>query len=91
MAEPIWIAELRVSQPTARKIVGRHQVQAGAISDALVGVAGLTGKRDHDAERGERLILRVRLGGQWWLVVLYAVDHPMGDVWNLGSVYRDEG
>lgn len=26
--------------------------------------------------------------GRRCLVVLYPVDHPMGDVWNLGSIYE---
>jgi hypothetical protein len=81
------VAELRISPATAGKIENKHGVSASEIRDAVVCVPGLAGRWDDDPERGLRMILQVRVRGDRALVVLYPASHPLGDSWNLGSVY----
>ncbi len=87
LPESIWVAELWISDRTAHKIMGRG-VHADELRQEIVCVAGLPFTWDDDPERGRRAILQVSMHGRRWLVVLYPVAHPMGDVWNLGSVYE---
>ena len=90
--ERVWVAELRVSRATAAKVDAKHGISAWEVRDALVGVEGLRGVADEHPVHGRRLILQVPLRGRAALVVLFEVQHPLGDVWNLGSVYfRAEG
>lgn len=64
-------------------------MEPDALRQAIVCVSNLTFTWDDDEERGRRAIVQVWIGNRRCLVVLYPVEHPMGDVWNLGSVYED--
>ncbi len=90
MPESIWVAELRTTDNTSRKISAKHGVSVDEVTTAIVCVPGLRGKWDDDAEKGLRMILQAGIRGRRWLVVLYPVEHPMGDVWTLASIYADE-
>lgn len=89
MAPTIWVAELRISDRTAHKVSTRHGLHADEIRDAVQCVEGLPFAWDDDPERGLRAIVEVEIRHQLYLVVLYPVSHPMGDVWRLGSAYRN--
>jgi hypothetical protein len=81
------VAQLWVSEPTVTKINGLHQLSFDEVRDAVECVAGLEFVWDVDGERGERAIVSSRLRGRPALVVLYDAEHPLGDVYWLGSVY----
>lgn len=83
----IWVAELRVSPATAHKLSAVHKLDAEDVREAVHCVSGLPFSWDDDPDRGLRAIVRVDVGGRRRHVVLYPVDDPMGDVWNLGSAY----
>ena len=85
--DSLWIAELLVSQRTAEKLSGKHHLSPDEVRDALVCVEGLPFAVDVDPERGERVIVATWLRGRPVRAVLYAAEHPLGDVWHLGSVY----
>ncbi len=77
---------------TARKIQAKHFVSPAEIREAVQCVEGLRGAVEQHPEHGQRLILEVTLRGRPALAVLFDALHPLGDVWNLGSVYfRNEG
>jgi hypothetical protein len=62
------------------------------VRDEIQCVEGLRGAWDEHPVQGVRLILEVTLRGKPALAVLFDAGHPLGDVWNLGSVYfRNEG
>ena len=86
MALQIWVAQLPISSRTAQKIVERHQIEPAEVVDAVVGVAGLSFRYHRDEARGERAI-EVAIRGRTALLVLYDAQHPLGDVWHLGSAY----
>ena len=82
----IWIAQLRISQATSAKLRNRHGLSPRDVSESLICRAGLPFAWDYHHERGKRAIVRVRLGDQNVLCVLY----PLGDgIWNLGSAYPE--
>jgi hypothetical protein len=83
----IWVAELRISDRTTRKIRSRN-IQPQDVRDAVVCVENLDFAWHHHQERGRRALITATVAGQRCLVVLYPTDHPLGDVWNLGSVYE---
>ncbi|MFF7130785.1 hypothetical protein ACFZBZ_00425 [Streptomyces sp. NPDC008196] len=83
----IWVAELIISDKTEEKIVSRHQITADEVRDAIVCVTGLPFRWDDDPDRGRRAVMRVEVRNVTYLMVLYPVDDPMGDVWSLGSAY----
>lgn len=87
MALQIWVAQLLISDKTAHKIVERHQIEPAEVVDAVVGVAGLAFRYHRDEARGERAIVEVAIRGRTALLVLYDAQHPLGDVWHLGSAY----
>jgi hypothetical protein len=87
--QTIWVAQLNISAATAHKLSTQHGLDADEVRDEIQCVEYLSGVLDDDPERGQRAILRVRIRNVWHLVVLYPVEHPMGDVWNLGSAYPD--
>lgn len=89
MAPTIWVAELRISRRTADKVSSLHGVQDDEIRDAVECVERLPFTWDDDPDRGLRAIVRVQIRGRAFLVVLYPTDDPMGDVWRLGSAYRN--
>jgi hypothetical protein len=84
----LWVAELLISERTAAKIRGLHHLQPEDVRDAVVCVEGLEYVWDDDGERGRRAIVRAKIGRRLVDIVLYpVVDHPMGDVYHLGSAY----
>ncbi|MFL5998609.1 MAG: hypothetical protein ACJ736_30685 [Streptomyces sp.] len=83
----IWVAELIISSKTEEKIVSRHRVTADEVKDAIVCVPGLPFSWNDDPERGRRALVKVKVRNVSYLMVLYPVDAPMGDVWSLGSAY----
>lgn len=87
MASAIWVAQLEISQETARKISSRHHLAVDDVRQAIVCVSGLAFTWHHDTERGWRAIIETTIGGSRVLVVLYPADHPLGDAWHLGSAY----
>lgn len=89
MPKAIWVAELRISNRTAQKIVGRHNVEPHEVREAVVCVSGLTAAWDDHPDKGLRALVQVRIRDRRWLAVLYPVEHPMGGVWNLGSIFEE--
>ncbi|CAN5906251.1 hypothetical protein BH23ACT2_BH23ACT2_14740 [soil metagenome] len=89
MSTAVWVAELLVSEPAAAKITNRHHLDPVEVQAALLGVRGLAGRWDHDPVRGSRLLVRVGLGTDMVLAVLYPVESPpLGDVWALATAFR---
>lgn len=88
MPESLWIADLIISQAVEAKLaqLSRH-VEADDVRQAVIGVAGLRYRWDHDRDRGPRVYVEISMGDDRVLVVLYPVDHPLGDVYALGSAY----
>lgn len=88
MPEPIWVGDLRISDRTAHKLSTIHGLQADEVRDAVQCVRGLLFVWDDEPERGRRAVIRVRIRGRRYLVVLYPA-HGLAedDVWNLGSTY----
>lgn len=87
MSESLWVARLIVSQATATKVNSRHDISVQEIQDAILCVSGLTYAWDPDPERGLRALVKVEIRGHEWVIVLYPVDDPRGDVYALGSAY----
>lgn len=87
MPETIWVAVLRISDRTARKIIADHGLYPAEVRDAVVCRPRLRFAWDHDPERGLRALVKVSIRERERLVVLYPTEDPMGDVWNLGSAY----
>jgi hypothetical protein len=83
--ESIWIAVLYISQATATKIAGKHDMTVVEVRDAVVCVSGLPFRWDDHPERGLRAVVTTTVRDFEVALVLY----PAGDdTWNLGSVYR---
>lgn len=87
VAASIWIAELIVSQRTAEKLIHEHHLTEDEVRDQVVAQPGLVFSWHDHPERGRRAILNVTIRSRVCLAVLYPVEHPMGDVWALGSCY----
>jgi hypothetical protein len=83
----IWVGELRISAKTATKLSSKHGLRACDVRDAVQCVYGLPFAWDYHPERGWRVIIKAVVARRQILVVLYPVDDPIGDVWNLGSAY----
>lgn len=87
MPRGLWVAQLIVSDPTAAKLAAKHGLDAHDVGQAVVGVRGLRYTWHNDPERGSRALVEADVKGRLCLLVLYPVDHPMGDVYALGSAY----
>ncbi|HUZ39755.1 MAG TPA: hypothetical protein VMV17_25815 [Streptosporangiaceae bacterium] len=87
MPEPLWVAQLVISDRTAHKLRTRHGLDPEEVRDALVCVKGLRYVWANHPERGRRAIVEARLRGRVVAVVLYPVDDPHGGVFALGSAY----
>jgi hypothetical protein len=59
LPEWVWVAELRWTDNTRRKISGKHGIDIDEVTSAIVCVSGLHGKWDDDPEKGMRMILQV--------------------------------
>lgn len=84
----LWVAQLLISERMEEKINSKHWVTVDEVVAAVECVPGLSFSWDVHPERGERALVKVRLRRADGLVVLYDVGHPLGGVWNLGTVYR---
>jgi hypothetical protein len=87
VARSLWVAQLIISDATKAKLSTRHGLDWHEVNAAVVGVGGLEYTWDDDPKRGRRALVEVEIGNQPCLIVLYPVEHPMGDVWALGSAY----
>lgn len=81
------MAELLVSDKTAEKLRTVHRLEPNAVVEAVVCRSGLTFGWDHHPDRGWRALVEVEINGQPVIVVLYDANHPLGDVYHLGSAY----
>jgi hypothetical protein len=66
-----------------------HWISEFEVREAVVCRAGLEYSWDDDPQRGLRVIVQTIIRGRKVLVVLYPCVDPMGDAYNLGSVYFD--
>lgn len=89
MPESLWVAELIVSPATRTKLAALHRLDADDVRQELVAVQGLRYKWRDDPPRGDRVYVEISIGDDRVLAVLYPVDHPMGDVYVLGSAYYE--
>ena len=87
MPEHLWVARLIVSQAIRAKLSAKHSLDADDLLDAIVCVEGLYYRWDDDPERGRRALVAANIRGTTFLVVLYPVEDPLGDVYALGSAY----
>jgi hypothetical protein len=83
----IWIARLYISSRTAEKISQKHRISPNEIRDAVVCVEDLEFDWDFHLERGWRALVTTTIRNRPVIVVLYETGDPLGDSWNLGSVY----
>ncbi len=88
MPESLWVAVLHISEATAQKLSGRHNVDANDVRDAIECVSGLSYTWDDDPGRGLRALVEITIGKSRVVAVLYPVDDPVGDVYALGSAYQ---
>lgn len=86
----LWVAWLNISGRTTEKITQLHGITPDEVRQAVVCVADLEFGWHHHPERGWRAIVETEIRGRPVLVVLYDADDPVGDVYNLGSVYFTE-
>ena len=83
--ESIWVAVLHISDATAAKIIGKHNITPTEVRDAVVCVSELPFRWDAHAEHGLRAVVTATIRGFEVALVLY----PLGDdTWNLGSAYQ---
>ncbi len=87
MARRLWVAQLLISAATLRKIAEDHRIAEREVRDALECVAGLDFTWHVHETRGERAIVSTRVRGRPVLAALYDAEHPLGDVYWLGSIY----
>ena len=96
MLEPLWVAQLLISDETRQKLASKHTLEAEDVRKSLVCVPGLLCEW-HTDHRGTRALAEIELPirtGRFHrkrrrriLIVLYPVKHPLGDVYALGSAY----
>ena len=89
MPRTLEVRELRISEPTANKILSRHGLHADEIRGAVQGVGRLPFSWDNAADPG-KAILVVAIRDRPVLVVLFPAEGKLGTVWNLGSAYFDD-
>jgi len=87
--ESLWIAELIISPQVQAKIRERHNLDPAELRQAIVAVPGLTFKERSDPPRGPRKYVETSVGNVRVLCALYPVEHPLGDVYTLGSAYPE--
>lgn len=83
-ADPL-VGELRISPPTANKLIQRHHVDPEDVRPELVGVEGLTYAENIHPIYGWRALVIIQIRSQRVLVVLFPTEDP--HAWNLGSAY----
>ena len=83
----IWVADLRISRATAKKIWCKHRLTEEEVRNAVERVSGLRFTWDVHPERGRRAIVETFIGGPCLVVLYPRVADALGDSWNLGSAY----
>lgn len=83
----LWIAELLISDRVAEKIRSRHNQDPDAIRQALVCQWNLEYTWDNDDEWGLRAIVDTEVQERLVRCVLFPSDHPMGDMYHLGTAH----
>jgi hypothetical protein len=83
----LWVAELVVSDATAQKLAGKHQLDWMDVCDAIVCVRGLRYAWHDHPVRGRRAMVEVVVGGRRCIAVLYPVGVAGSDKFALGSAY----
>ncbi|HXP21894.1 MAG TPA: hypothetical protein VN840_19795 [Streptosporangiaceae bacterium] len=89
MPESLWVADLIISERVLAKISGDHNIDPFELRQAIVAVEGLRFKPRSDPPRGPRYYVEFWIGDDRVLAALYPVAHPLGDVYALGSAYRE--
>lgn len=90
MPSCLWVAELTISPPVRVKLQDdQHRLDPDELRRSVVAVPGLRYKERSDPPRGRRFYVETFIGPDRVLAALYPVDHPMGDVYALGSAYRE--
>jgi hypothetical protein len=85
--DSLWVAVLNISPAVRAKLNNAdHRLDPDDVRAELVGVQGLRFKWRTDPGR---VYVEIFMGDDRVLAVLYPVDHPMGDVYALGSAYRE--
>jgi hypothetical protein len=88
--ESLWVAELTISPAVQTKLSDAdHRLDADDVRQAIVAVQGLRFKWRTDPPRGRRVYVEISMGAKRVLAALYPVDHPMGDLYALGSAYHE--
>jgi len=87
MARSLWVARLIVSDPTARKLAAKHNLDWREVRDAIVCTRQLRYGWHRHPERGLRVLVEIVIGGTRCVAVLYPVQDSDGDVFALGSAY----
>jgi hypothetical protein len=85
----LWVAELIVSDATARKLAAKHRLDWREVHDAIVGVRGLRYAWHDHPLRGRRALVEIHVGHQRCVAMLYPVGIAPTDVFALGSAYPD--
>lgn len=85
----LWVAELIISERTRAKITSYHNIDPNDVRQAIVAAEGLKYKHRSDEPRGPRYYVEFSIGPARVLAALYPVAHPLGDVYALGSAYRE--
>ncbi len=83
------MAELIISERVSSKISSCHNIDPFDVRQAIVAVEGLRYKYRSDPPRGPRYYVEFWIGADRVLAALYPVEHPLGDVYALGSAYRE--
>jgi hypothetical protein len=83
------VADLIISERVRAKISGHHKIDPSELRQAIVAVEGLRFKPRSDLPRGPRYYVEFWIGDDRVLAALYPVAHPLGDVYTLGSAYRE--
>ncbi len=83
----LWVAELRISEKTAQKLLHKHHVEPAEVRDSVVCRIGLPFRIDDDPQRGKRFVVTVAIRSERWLVVL--VPSPRdADIFALATAHR---
>jgi hypothetical protein len=90
VSEYLWVAELIISPWVWAKLCDPdHRLDPDEVRLAIVAVQGLRFKERSNPPRGPRSYVQIAVGGVRVLCALYPVEHPMGDVYALGSAYPE--
>ena len=90
MPNSLWVAELIISPDIRAKLANaEHRLDAEDVRQAIVCVQGLRFRWRTNPPRRRRVYVEILIGDDRVLAALYPVDHPMGDVYALGSAYRE--